>query len=230
MLVVEDDRTLRWMIASALRGAGHGVLEAADGLTAVDVARREAPDIVLVDLGLPVADGWHVLRELGGSRAPAIIVISARGDEAGKVRALDLGADDYLAKPFGADELVARVRAVLRRTRQPHQPSARVAAGAVVVDLGARVVTRGGAEVALSPTEYALLAELARHPGAVVDHAALLAGVWGPDRVGERTYLRTFVQRLRAKLEDVAAEPAVVVTVGRRGYRFGGPAAEAPPP
>ncbi|HET9050628.1 MAG TPA: response regulator transcription factor, partial [Candidatus Dormibacteraeota bacterium] len=187
----------------------------------------EAPDIVLLDLELPVADGWHVLAELAGARSPAVIVISARGDEAGKVRALDLGADDYLAKPFGADELTARVRAVLRRTRPPRQPDTRMAVADVVVDLGARVVTRAGAEVSLSPTEYALLAELARHAGTAVAHASLLAGVWGPENSGERTYLRTFVQRLRAKLEDDPAAPRVVVTVGRRGYSFGA-AAGAP--
>jgi two-component system, OmpR family, KDP operon response regulator KdpE len=232
VLLVEDDRALRGLVASALQAEGHQILLAGDGLTALELSRREMPDVVLLDLGLPVADGWHVLGELGGRGVPSVVVISARGDESDKVKALDMGADDYLAKPFGADELLARVRAVLRRSRPPEpvaQP--RVTAGDVAVDLSTRTVTRGGNEVVLSPTEYLLLAALAGRAGAVVDHAALLAQVWGPGYGGERNYLRTFVQRLRAKLEDNPGEPRVIVTVGRLGYRFG-PAAgssTAPP-
>ena len=221
ILVVEDDRSLRAVVVAALEAAGHTAWEAGDGLHALELARSQAPDIVLLDLGLPVADGWHVLEQLAGGPRTGVIVISARGDEAGKVRALDLGADDYLAKPFGSDELLARVRAVLRRARPPRQEAARAVAGDVVVDLGARRVTRSGVEVILSPTEYALLSELARRAGQVADHATLLAAVWGPDHIGERNYLRTFVQRLRLKLEEHPSQPLVIVTVGRQGYRFG---------
>jgi two-component system KDP operon response regulator KdpE len=176
---------------------------------------------VLLDIGLPVMDGWAVLHRLEGRGAPPIIVISARGESADKVRALDGGADDYLAKPFGSDELLARIRAVLRRARLPEPTPRVVTAGSVVVDLGSHLVTRDGADVPLSPTEYLLLAELAAHSGEVLDHRTLLGRVWGPAYAGERNYLWTFVQRLRRKLENDPADPQVIVTVGRRGYRFG---------
>ena len=138
-----------------------------------------------------------------------------------KVRALDLGADDYLAKPFGADELLARVRAVLRRIRPPAGAGGIVVQGGVRVDLGARSVIREGTEVRLSPTEWLLLAELARNAGVTIDHRTLLQRVWGPQYADERNYLRTFAQRLRLKLEEDPTHPVVVVTVGRQGYRFG---------
>jgi two-component system KDP operon response regulator KdpE len=150
-------------------------------------------------------------------------VISARGEESDKIRALDLGADDYLAKPFSADELLARIRAVLRRVRPPDEAPGIVVHGAVRVDLAARSVTRAGSEVRLSPTEWLLLAELARNAGVTLDHRTLLQRVWGPQYADERNYLRTFAQRLRVKLEDDPAHPEIVVTVGRQGYRFGPP-------
>ena len=155
-----------------------------------------------------------------------MIVISARGSEQDKVRALDLGADDYLAKPFGADELLARIRAVLRRA-QPAAPGPEriVHCGNVTVDLSAATVVRNGAEVRLSPTEYGLLAALARHAGHVIDHRTLLREVWGPAYGDERNYLRTFTQRLRSKLEADPRKPEIIVTAGSRGYRFGPPAA-----
>ncbi|HEV2476039.1 MAG TPA: response regulator transcription factor, partial [Candidatus Dormibacteraeota bacterium] len=154
-------------------------------------------------------------------RAPSVIVISARGEERDKVRALDMGADDYLAKPFGADELLARIRAVLRRA-QPQVAQTRVVrTGNVSVDLGGQSVVRDGSEVRLSPTEYGLLAALATHPGQVLDHRNLLRTVWGPGYGDERNYLRTFIQRLRVKLESDPKNPEVIVTVGARGYRFG---------
>jgi two-component system KDP operon response regulator KdpE len=181
-------------------------------------------DVVLLDIGLPFVDGWRILAGLEGRRLPSVVVISARGEERDKVRALDLGADDYLAKPFGADELLARIRAVLRRAPVPAGPSHVVHCGSVAIDVGTGSVRRGGQEVRLSPTEYGLLAELARQAGRVVDHRTLLRKVWGPAYGDERNYLRTFVQRLRAKLEDDPHHPEVVVTVGSRGYRLGPPA------
>ncbi|MFZ0217456.1 MAG: winged helix-turn-helix domain-containing protein, partial [Candidatus Dormiibacterota bacterium] len=140
-----------------------------------------------------------------------------------KVRALDLGADDYLAKPFGTDELLARLRAVLRRVRPPQRPPRTVRAGGVTVDLGAHTVFRDEEEVRLSPTEYGLLAELAAHAGEVMSHRTLLQHVWGPGYADERNYLRTFVQRLRRKLEAEPSTPRIIVTAGSRGYRFGEP-------
>jgi two-component system KDP operon response regulator KdpE len=222
ILVVEDDTALREVVTGALGAAGYATSIATHGITASQMLRSAADiDIVLLDIGLPFIDGWQILEQMENRRGPAVIVISARGEETDKVRALDLGADDYLAKPFGADELLARVRAVLRRVRPPAGAPGIVVLGSVSVDLGARSVTRGGDEVRLSPTEWLLLAELARNAGVTIDHRTLLQRVWGPQYADERNYLRTFAQRLRVKLEDDPAHPDVVVTVGRQGYRFG---------
>ncbi|HEV3123966.1 MAG TPA: response regulator transcription factor [Candidatus Dormibacteraeota bacterium] len=230
VLVVEDDRALRHAVVSALEQARYAVEIAGDGIRAAETLRSGTFDVVLLDIGLPFADGWHVLRTLEGRRVPAVIVISARGEERDKVRALDMGADDYLAKPFGADELLARLRAVLRRVRPVDVEKAVVArAAGVTVDLRARTVLREGVEVRLTPTEFALIAELARDAGRVVDHRTLLQRVWGPEYAGERNYLWTFIQRLRGKLEADPAAPHVVVTVGRQGYRFGPPATQPDP-
>jgi two-component system KDP operon response regulator KdpE len=224
ILVVEDDAALRAVVTGALGSAGYVTSIAAHGITASQMLRSaEDIDIVLLDIGLPFVDGWQILEQMENRRGPAVIIISARGEESDKVRALDLGADDYLAKPFGADELLARVRAVLRRVRPPAGASGVVVHGPLRVDLGARSVTRAGAEVRLSPTEWLLLAELARNAGVTLDHRTLLQRVWGSQYADERNYLRTFAQRLRVKLEDDPAHPEVVVTVGRQGYRFGPP-------
>jgi two-component system KDP operon response regulator KdpE len=222
VLLVEDDRALRGAMARALSGAGFGVTEAGDGAEAVRTLRSGTRmDAVLLDIGLPFVDGWRVLGEMHHGRQPPVIIISARGDEQDKVRALDMGADDYLAKPFGTEELLARIRAVLRRAQPPDHPPATVRADGIVVDLGAHSVTRDGAEVRLSPTEYLLLAELARHAHEVLDYRTLLHRVWGPTYGDERHYLRVFIQRLRHKLEQDPAHPGVIQTVPGRGYRFG---------
>ena len=220
ILLAEDDRTLRQSIAAVLRDSGFAVDVVPDGLQAAQRLRAEPYDVVLLDIGLPFVDGWQILQEIEGRRQPSVIVISARGEERDKVRALDLGADDYLTKPFGADELLARLRAVLRRVRSPGNAGV-VRSGAVVVDLSSRSVTRDGEEVRLSPTEWVLLAELAAHHGETRDHRTILARVWGPAYIGDRNYLRTFIQRLRRKLEEDPANPVIIVTVGHQGYRFG---------
>jgi two-component system KDP operon response regulator KdpE len=224
ILVVEDDTALREVLSTALANKGYRVTTAADGLAAVRrLESKEHIDVMLLDIGLPFVDGWRILSGLQTGAVPGVIVVSARGEESDKVRALDLGADDYLAKPFGADELLARVRALLRRVR-PAQESPRVVShNNVRVDLAARAVTVSGTEIRLSPTEWVLLAELARNAGVALDHRTLLRRVWGPTYADERNYLRTFIQRLRAKLEKDHAHPQVIVTVGRRGYRFGPP-------
>jgi two-component system KDP operon response regulator KdpE len=221
ILIVEDDPALRNSVRSTLERSGYEVQSAGDGAAGARELQTGRFDVVLLDIGLPFVDGWEILGGLEGRRIPSVIVISARGAEHDKVRALDMGADDYLAKPFGADELLARIRAVLRRSQPVAGPNVVVRSGNVAVDLANRVVTRGGDEVRLSPTEYGLLASLARHAGEVIDHRTLLREVWGPSYSDERNYLRTFIQRLRAKLEPDPKNPEIIVTAGTRGYRFG---------
>jgi two-component system KDP operon response regulator KdpE len=224
ILIVEDDPALRSSIRSILERNGHEVRAAGDGSAGSRELMTGTYDVVLLDIGLPFVDGWRILQTLEGKRLPSVIVISARGEERDKVRALDMGADDYLAKPFGADELLARIRAVLRRAVQPSAETRVVRTGNVTVDLGNQAVLKNGAEVRLSPTEYGLLAALALHAGQLMDHRTLLRTVWGPGYGDERNYLRTFIQRLRLKLEGDSKNPEVIVTVGARGYRFGPPA------
>ena len=221
ILLVEDDRGLRETILRALAEGGHVAEAVPDGIQAAQRLRVEDFQLVLLDLGLPFIDGWEILAQLEGRQQPSVIVISARGEERDKVRALDLGADDYLTKPFGADELLARVRAVLRRINAATGSLLVTQVGDVRIDLGARAVSRSGREVRLTPTEWALLAQLAENAGAVVDHRTLLGRVWGAEYVGDRNYLRTFIQRLRSKLEEDPSNPTVIHTVGRQGYRLG---------
>src|SRR6202521_1613533 len=221
ILVVEDDRALRTVLVGALESGGYEVEQAADGSVGVQAVKAKSFDVVVLDIGLPFVDGWHVLSTLEGRRIPSVIVISARGDQADKVRALDMGADDYLAKPFGSDELLARIRAVLRRAKPPVQEPLVVHLAQVTVDLSSHSVLKDGREVRLSPTEYLLVAELARHEHEVMDYRTLLHRVWGPTYGDERHYLRVFIQRLRLKLEHDPAHPEVIQTAPGRGYRFG---------
>jgi two-component system KDP operon response regulator KdpE len=221
ILLIEDDRSLSQAVLGALHEAGYEAEAVPDGIQGAQRIGAKDFHLVLLDLGLPFVDGWEILAQLEGRVQPSVIVISARGDEQDKVRALDIGADDYLTKPFGADELLARVRAVLRRAYAPSASARAVQCGEVVVDPGARAVSRRGHEVHLTPTEWALLALLAEHAGTALDHRTLLGRVWGPEYVGDRNYLRTFIQRLRSKLEADPGNPTVIQTAGRHGYRFG---------
>jgi two-component system KDP operon response regulator KdpE len=228
ILLVEDDVALRTSVRQILERSGYEVRVAADGAAGVRELESTAFEVVLLDIGLPFVDGWRILGTLEGKRLPSVIVISARGEERDKVRALDMGADDYLAKPFGADELLARIRVVMRRAQPAPGPTRVVRAGSVVIDLAGQSVLRDGAEVKLSPTEYGLLSALAQHAGQVIDHRTLLRTVWGPTYGDERNYLRTFIQRLRSKLEADPRNPDLIVTVGARGYRFGPPTPSDP--
>jgi two-component system KDP operon response regulator KdpE len=221
VLIVEDDVPLRNAVRGTLERGGYEVRMVGDGAAGSRALAVERYEVVLLDLGLPFVDGWRVLEGLEPGRLPAVIVISARGEERDKVRALDMGADDYLAKPFGADELLARIRAVMRRSSPDAVASPAVQVGDVVIDLARGSVRKNGGEVRLSPTEYGLLSQLARRAGSVVDHRTLLREVWGPSHVHERNYLWTFVQRLRRKLEDDPQNPRVIVSAGSRGYRLG---------
>jgi two-component system KDP operon response regulator KdpE len=223
ILIIEDDEALRNAVRGILERSGHDVAVASDGSAGTRALQNGAYDVVLLDIGLPFVDGWRLLSSMESGRSPSVIVISARGEERDKVRALDMGADDYLAKPFGADELLARIRAVLRRVNPDAVAAPAIHVDGVVIDLARRTVLKAGEEVRLSPTEYGLLSQLARRAGTVVDHQTLLREVWGASHVHERNYLWTFVQRLRQKLEDDPRSPRVIVSAGSRGYRLGGP-------
>jgi two-component system KDP operon response regulator KdpE len=222
VLVVEDDRNIVDLVRANLLVRGFTVVVSSGGEDVMNVVRDRQPDVVLLDLMLPGVDGFDLCRDIRSESSVGIIVVSARRGEQDKVRALNLGADDYLTKPFGVDELLARITALLRRSR-PETTS--IAAGgpltfgAVAIDLDAQLVTKAGQAVHLTPTEFALLRELALAPGKLLTHAVLLRKVWGPGYETETEYTRVYVRRLRAKLED-ADGPPLIVTEPRAGYRM----------
>lgn len=229
VLVVDDDATIRTFVSAHLRARGYRPDVARDGQEALDKAALNPPDAVILDLVMPVLDGVGFLtRFREWSQAP-VLVLSAQGEERQKVQALDAGADDYLTKPFGMEELLARLRAMLRRAAAtaPAATEPVIEAGDLRIELAAQVVTRGGAEVPLTRTEYALLRELARNLGKVLTHRQLLQRVWGPEYGDETEYLRTFVKQLRRKLEPDPAHPAYLLTQPGVGYRFRLPEADA---
>jgi two-component system, OmpR family, KDP operon response regulator KdpE len=217
VLLVDDDATLRQTLGIGLRAAGHEVLIAGDGRTALQAAREDRPDIVVLDLGLPDLSGFDVLRRLRAWSTVPVVVLSARAESSEKVEALDLGADDYVTKPFGMEELLARVRAAARRAGSDVPV---LTAGDLVIDLPARRVTRGGEVVRLTPTEWGLLEMLVRTPGRLVSQQDLLHEVWGPAYSRETNYLRVYVGGLRKKLEDDPSTPRHLITEPGMGYRF----------
>jgi len=221
ILVVEDEGEIRRFVRLALQRDGFEVFEA-DGVGRglIEAASRR-PELLVLDLGLPDGDGVDLVRQLRTWSALPILVLSARADERDKVEALDAGADDYLVKPFGAGELLARVRAPLRR-RAPGPPAegARIEFGAVAIDLARRTVERDGERVHLTPIEYRLLAHLAGHPNCVLTHRQLLQAVWGPNHAGDTHYLRVYMGQLRRKIEADPAQPVHLVTETGIGYRF----------
>jgi two-component system, OmpR family, KDP operon response regulator KdpE len=225
VLVVEDDRNIVDLVQANLLVRGFNVIVSRTGADALDRIRDEPPDVVLLDLMLPGLDGFDLCRDIRAETAVGIIVVSARRGEQDKVRALNLGADDYLTKPFGIDELLARITALLRRSRAV--PVATAVAplrfGDVTIDLDAHLVTKRGEPVHMTPTEFALLQEFALAPGKLLTHAALLRKVWGPGYETETEYTRGYVRRLRAKLED-ADGPPLIATEPRAGYRLLTPA------
>ena len=222
VLLIEDDRNIVDLVRSNLVARGFSVIVSTDGQDALSLLERDQPDIALVDLLLPRSDGFELCRQLRQHSALGIIVVSARWEETDKVRALNLGADDYLTKPFGIEELLARINATLRRSR-PAPPvlgtGTVVQIGDVVVDLAARAVTKGGVPVRLTPTEFALLRELVMHRGTLLSHATLLRRVWGPGYASHTEYTRVYVGRLRAKLESPAG-PQLIITEPHSGYRI----------
>jgi two-component system KDP operon response regulator KdpE len=219
VLVVDDDPGLVRALSINLRARGYEVHAAATGAGALALAAAHPPQAVVLDLGLPDLDGIEVIQGLRGWTAVPILVLSAREQQREKVAALDAGADDYVVKPFGMDELLARLRAAIRRgSAEPAPPT--VVTDDFTVDLAAGRVTRDGADVKLTPTEWHLLEVLARNPGRVVDHARLLTEVWGPAYAEQTNYLRVYVATLRRKLEPDAAAPRHLLTEAGRGYRF----------
>jgi two-component system KDP operon response regulator KdpE len=219
ILVVDDDRQLLRALRINLTTRGYQVLLAPDGVTALAMAGKQPLDLVIVDLGLPDMDGVEVVEGIRGWSTVPMIVLTARHLEQSKVRALDAGADDYVTKPFGMDELLARVRAALRRaTPAPEAPVVRT--DAFTVDLVARRVTRDGGDVRLTPTEWHVLEVLVRNPGKLVSHRQLLQEVWGPRYESETNYLRVYLAQLRAKLEPDPARPRHLLTEPGMGYRF----------
>ena len=222
VLIVDDEPDVRSVVASALEMALPDVVlsEAGDGEQALRVMRERPPDIVILDLALPSRDGFSVLEELRRESTLPVIVLTARGMEHDKVRGLELGADDYMTKPFSPRELVARVQTVLRRTASPAERLGVIERGDLRIDLAARQVFRQRQELRLTPTEFNLLVELATRAGEAVSHEHLLQRVWGPEYRTEGHYLKVYIGRLRDKLENEPASPRLIETVRGVGYRF----------
>ncbi|PMS18776.1 two-component system response regulator KdpE [Trinickia dabaoshanensis] len=223
IVLIEDERQIRRFVRASLEAEGMRVHEAETGKAGLTEAATRKPDLVIVDLGLPDADGIDVIRELRTWADIPVIVLSARTQETQKVAALDAGADDYLTKPFGVPELLARIRAHLRRRqRGATVDTAVVRFGQINVDLTSRSVTRDGEAVHLTPIEYRLLCALIRHAGRVLTHRQLLGEVWGPSHVESQHYLRIYMAHLRRKLERDAAQPEHIMTETGIGYRLVG--------
>jgi two-component system KDP operon response regulator KdpE len=220
ILIIEDEAPLRRFLVPTLSAQGYQVDVASTGAEGATLARSYNPDIILLDLGLPDRDGLSVLAELRTWSRKPILIISARNQERDKVTALDLGADDYLTKPFGAPELLARIRVALRHTAQTAQDSPVLQCGAMRMDMERREVTLDGAQVHLTPLEYRLLEALGRRAGKVATHAQLLNEVWGPLGEGQTHYLRIYMGTLRRKIEPDATRPRYLLTEPSIGYRL----------
>lgn len=226
ILVVDDDQQLRRFLRTTLAGHGHAVVEAGSIAEAIDALDRTRPAVILLDLGLPDGDGVQLLRRIAPEDRPPVIVLSARGQEGDKVTALDAGAEDYLTKPFGASELLARIRVVLRRTGSTPAPDV-IEVGPIKLDQPRHVVTVDGKEVHLTPIEFRLLLELARQPGRVLTHRQLLREIWGPNAVEEVHYLRVHMGALRRKIEADPARPQWLLTEAGVGYRLREPSPDS---
>ena len=218
VLLVDDDPAIRDSLSKELRAAGYTTVTATNGAEGLTAVQSHAPDVILTDLAMPRSDGFELISALRASSAVPIVVLSVRGGDADKVRALDLGADDFVTKPFSVNELLARVRAQLRRTSTP--PPTVLSFHELTIDLERRRVVQGGREVRLTPIEFNLLLELASRAGDAVSHEALLTKVWGPEYRTEGHYLKVYIGRLRDKMESDPASPRLIETVRGVGYRF----------
>jgi two-component system KDP operon response regulator KdpE len=220
VLVVDDEPPIRRFLRTSLTAVGHRVVTADDAGGALAAFASEKPDVIILDLGLPDRSGLDVIAEIRQRSPVPIIVLSARNDERSKVEALDLGADDYIGKPFGMAELTARLRAALRHAFQAQGELPMFVSGDLSVDLVRRHVTRGGREIKLSPKEFELLRHLVTHAGKVLTHRQLLREVWGPAQAEEVQYLRVFIRGLRQKLEPDPTRPTHILTELGVGYRL----------
>jgi len=222
MLVVDDELVNVKLLRASLEARGYEVLVAMDGTEAIRIVEMEIPDLIILDIMMPKVDGFEVCRRIREWSQIPIIMLSVLGNESDKVKCLELGADDYMTKPFGIGELVARIKAVLRRAQAigaiPTQPS--FTAGNIQINFAKRQVTVGSNEVKLTPTEYALLQELVMNAGKVLTHAHLLNKVWGFEYGEEKEYLHVFIRRLRVKLEPDPRNPRYITTVPGVGYQF----------
>jgi two-component system KDP operon response regulator KdpE len=220
ILIVDDELQIRTLLKATLGRAGYTTVEAANAREALAAKSIDKPDVVLLDLGLPDRDGLELVQLLRQDPRSALIVVSARDQTEQKVAALDLGADDYVTKPFDTEELLARVRASLRQRLASEAERQVVEIGTVTIDLFARIVRRDGHEVHVTPKEWDILAELAKRPGRVLTHEMLLRSVWGPAHVGQTEYLRVAIRALRQKLETEPSQPRLIVNEPGVGYRL----------
>jgi two-component system, OmpR family, KDP operon response regulator KdpE len=221
VLVVDDEDHIRRAVGRALAARGYQVEMAEDGAAALDAVQSFNPDLLVLDLNMPELDGFSVIREVRKWSAVPVLVLSVREDETDKVEALDLGADDYLTKPFGTDELMARVRALLRRAAGSDGVRPRLfRSGELEIDFDAHRVTKAGEDVRLTKTEWALLEALSEHPGKLLTHRWLLEGVWGPGYGDDLEVLRVFVSQLRKKIEPDPSRPEIIATDPGIGYRW----------
>jgi two-component system KDP operon response regulator KdpE len=220
ILVVDDEPSILATLAPLLRARGYEVFTATSGHAALDAVDRHMPQLVVLDLGLPDLPGVEVCRRIREGRAIPILVLSARGAESDKVAALDAGADDYVTKPFSTEELLARVRAALRRSEAGTTAAGQIARGDLTIDLDRRRVIRGEDELRLTPKEFELLVFLAQHPSRVLTHRTILRAIWGPNAIDQPEHLRVLVASLRRKIERDPGSPQYILTEPWVGYRF----------
>lgn len=224
VLVVDDEPQIQRFLRPSLVASGFHVVSAASVSEGLAAFEKTAPDIVILDLGLPDADGKAMIAAIRKVSTVPIIVLSARDRESEKIESLDLGADDFVNKPFGIGELLARMHSAMRRAHQSaSKPATEISVGAVEIDFARHTVSKNAEPVRLTPKEFELLALLMRHAGKVITHRQLLHSVWGPANVSDSAYLRVFIGQLRAKLEDNPSEPALILTEPGVGYRFADP-------
>ncbi len=224
VLVVDDEPQIQRFLRPSLGASGFRVVSAVSVSEGLAAFEKTAPDIVILDLGLPDADGKNMIPAIRKLSNVPIIVLSARDRESEKIESLDLGADDFVNKPFGIGELLARIRSAMRRAhKSADRPATEVSVGGIEIDFARHAVTKHGKPVRLTPKEFELLALLMQHAGKVITHRQLLHSVWGPANVSDSAYLRVFIGQLRAKLEDNPSDPYLILTEPGVGYRFADP-------